>query len=190
MQRRPVLIGDPQLGGTCQLSSHSGLPALTAPAGFTNDGLPVGLEMIGRPYDDAKLVMMAAAFEQLGPRRRAPPTTPVLRHGRAPGPVTLGATARANPGNAAAVFRFDPSSGEVTYRVRVAGIVPAAVQAVVLRRGRTGPVIARLSGPGDLRGDGGLTVAGVDRDTLEAGALILELFLTEGRSGAASVRRL
>jgi amidase len=43
MQRRPALVGEPQQGTTCGLSAQSGLPALSLPAGFTNDGLPVGL---------------------------------------------------------------------------------------------------------------------------------------------------
>jgi Asp-tRNA(Asn)/Glu-tRNA(Gln) amidotransferase A subunit family amidase len=61
MQRRPVLVGEAQPGTTCTLASNSGLPAISLPAGFTNDGLPVGLEMMGKPFDDAKLVAMAYA---------------------------------------------------------------------------------------------------------------------------------
>ena len=57
-RRRPVLVGEAQPGGTCGLSAHSGLPALSAPAGFTNDGMPVGIEFLGRPLADVALVGM------------------------------------------------------------------------------------------------------------------------------------
>jgi amidase len=38
-------------------------PAISLPAGFTRDGLPVGLQLVGRRGDDAGLLRLAAAFE-------------------------------------------------------------------------------------------------------------------------------
>ena len=38
LRRKPARIGDGQGGSTCQLSAHSGLPALAVPAGFSDDG--------------------------------------------------------------------------------------------------------------------------------------------------------
>ena len=179
MQRRPVLIGDPQTGGTCQLSAQSGLPALAAPAGFTADGLPVGLELIGRPFEDPKLVAIAGAFEALGPRRRSPPFAPALVAGRAPPAVSFTITARARPGSATGIFRFDPSRGTLRFDVRVAGVAAGSVDAVVLRRtrsGSSGPVIQRLLGPGELRQSGELVLTGINRTALDAGALTMDLF--------------
>jgi Asp-tRNA(Asn)/Glu-tRNA(Gln) amidotransferase A subunit family amidase len=49
-------------------------PALSLPAGFTRDGLPVGLQVIGRRHDDRGVLNLGAAFERLQPwRDRRPP---------------------------------------------------------------------------------------------------------------------
>jgi amidase len=39
-------------------------PAVSVPAGFTDDGLPVGIQIVGRYRDDFGLLQMAHAFEQ------------------------------------------------------------------------------------------------------------------------------
>ncbi|HEY7429309.1 MAG TPA: amidase [Streptosporangiaceae bacterium] len=46
------------------LISVTGLPAISVPAGFTPDGLPVGLQLVGRRRADWHLLAVAAAFEQ------------------------------------------------------------------------------------------------------------------------------
>lgn len=74
----PVKIGENQLGNNCSLSANSGLPALSIPIGFTDAGLPVGLELLGAQFDDVKLLATGYAIEQLAPARRAPATTPPL----------------------------------------------------------------------------------------------------------------
>jgi aspartyl-tRNA(Asn)/glutamyl-tRNA(Gln) amidotransferase subunit A len=45
-------------------ASLAGLPALSVPCGFTGGGLPVGLQFIGRPFDEAALVRAADAYER------------------------------------------------------------------------------------------------------------------------------
>ncbi|MBX3071377.1 MAG: amidase [Thermomicrobiales bacterium] len=45
----------------------TGNPAATVPAGFTANGLPVGLQIVGRRAEDALVLSAAAAFEQLRP---------------------------------------------------------------------------------------------------------------------------
>ena len=47
--------------------SMPGLPAITVPAGFSVEGLPIGLQIIGRPFDEAAVVRLAHAYEQVTP---------------------------------------------------------------------------------------------------------------------------
>ncbi|WP_431865472.1 amidase [Microbacterium paraoxydans] len=58
---------------------HLGIPTVTVPMGTTADiGMPVGLTIAGRGWDDSALLRLAAAFEATGERRTAPPRTPAL----------------------------------------------------------------------------------------------------------------
>ncbi|MHB1329837.1 MAG: hypothetical protein ACYC2K_16690, partial [Gemmatimonadales bacterium] len=64
-----------------------------------------------------------------------------------------------------------------------------SVHAVVLRRGaegKAGPVIERLVRPGALKGEGTVTLVGVNRVALENGSLSLALFTTSEPLGTAS----
>jgi Asp-tRNA(Asn)/Glu-tRNA(Gln) amidotransferase A subunit family amidase len=60
------------------LSPAIGFPALTVPAGFTTDDLPVGLEFLGRPFTEEMLLGFGYAFEQATNHRRPAPTAPRL----------------------------------------------------------------------------------------------------------------
>jgi aspartyl-tRNA(Asn)/glutamyl-tRNA(Gln) amidotransferase subunit A len=44
--------------------NYLGLPSLAVPAGFTRSGLPVGMQLIGRPFDEAMLLRIGAAFQR------------------------------------------------------------------------------------------------------------------------------
>ncbi|MBI4419463.1 MAG: amidase [Gemmatimonadetes bacterium] len=191
LRRKPVLIGDAQLGSNCQLSAVTGLPALSAPAGFTADGLPVGLELLGRPFADVRLVALAYAFEQSGPRRRPPPTTPPLVNGRTPQPVAFTVTAAASPGVARVSFVFDPLRNELSYDVRISGTAADRIHALVIRRSegdRPGRVVWRLAGPGVTGAAGKATLTGKDRNALVAGRLVLSLFTADRAAPAAESR--
>jgi len=52
--------------------------SMAVPAGFTKEGLPVGITFFGRPYSEPTLFKLAYAYEQANPHRRPPPTTPPL----------------------------------------------------------------------------------------------------------------
>jgi amidase len=84
IKRTQVFTGDSQPGSNCSLSANSGLPALSMPAGFTSNGLPVGLELLGGFLQDAELLAIAQAYESAISSRRAPSTTPALESGFAP----------------------------------------------------------------------------------------------------------
>lgn len=47
--------------------SHAGLPAITVPCGFTEEGLPVGLQVVGPLYSDAAVLAAAAVIERVLP---------------------------------------------------------------------------------------------------------------------------
>jgi aspartyl-tRNA(Asn)/glutamyl-tRNA(Gln) amidotransferase subunit A len=54
----------------------SGNPALTIPAGFTGSGLPVGLQIVGRRYDEATVLRAGANFEAIQPWAHLRPPEP------------------------------------------------------------------------------------------------------------------
>ena len=66
-------------GDNRSLSPDLAWPAITVPMGFTTEGLPVGLELLGRPFSELQLLGYAFAYEQATKHRRAPTTTPPLR---------------------------------------------------------------------------------------------------------------
>jgi amidase len=49
---------------SCSWISVTTQPALALPAGFTSDGLPVGLQIVGRPRDELRMLQLAFAYEQ------------------------------------------------------------------------------------------------------------------------------
>lgn len=59
---------------SCSDISVTTCPAISVPAGFTPDGLPVGLQLVGPPRADFELLGVAAAFEKISPAAgRRPP---------------------------------------------------------------------------------------------------------------------
>jgi aspartyl-tRNA(Asn)/glutamyl-tRNA(Gln) amidotransferase subunit A len=44
--------------------NYLGLPSLTVPSGFTRSGLPIGMQLIGRSFDEATLLTIGAAFQR------------------------------------------------------------------------------------------------------------------------------
>jgi hypothetical protein len=53
-------------------------PALSVPAGYLGEGLPQGLQFLGRAWDEAKIIGYAYAYEQATQHRRPPAAVPPL----------------------------------------------------------------------------------------------------------------
>jgi Asp-tRNA(Asn)/Glu-tRNA(Gln) amidotransferase A subunit family amidase len=72
----PVPISTP--GSNRFLAAATAFPAIAVPAGFFEDGLPIGLEFLSRPYAEGLLLKGAFDFEQTTKNRHPPPLTPAL----------------------------------------------------------------------------------------------------------------
>ncbi|XP_074580544.1 fatty acid amide hydrolase-like [Curcuma longa] len=61
-----------------------GLPAISVPIGHDKEGLPIGLQLIGRPWNEATILRVAAAVEELcsGSRRRPSQFYDILNQAR------------------------------------------------------------------------------------------------------------
>jgi Asp-tRNA(Asn)/Glu-tRNA(Gln) amidotransferase A subunit family amidase len=66
-------------GSNRSISPTLGWPAITVPAGFTVDNLPVGMEFMGRPFSEGTLLKLAYVYEQATHHRKSSPVTPPLR---------------------------------------------------------------------------------------------------------------
>jgi aspartyl-tRNA(Asn)/glutamyl-tRNA(Gln) amidotransferase subunit A len=75
-----IVIGDQTVGVTGALTQYtrpyniSGTPAITVPCGFSESGMPIALQLAGRPFDEATVLRAAHAYEQASEwRLRRPP---------------------------------------------------------------------------------------------------------------------
>jgi Asp-tRNA(Asn)/Glu-tRNA(Gln) amidotransferase A subunit family amidase len=82
IRQKPIFVpSTSQPGSNCRVSAHSGLPAISVPAGFTGDGIPVGMEFLGRQFSEGDLLSMAYSWEQATHHRQPPTTTPEIAPG-------------------------------------------------------------------------------------------------------------
>lgn len=63
---------------TADIAPCSGLPALSVPGGLSRDGLPVGFDLLGRPFTEQTLMNLAYSFEREHNPRVSPRYTPPL----------------------------------------------------------------------------------------------------------------
>ena len=188
LRRKPASIGDPQIGTNCQLSATTGLPAISMPAGFTTDGLPIGLELLGAAWAEVKLLNYAYGWEQVAKPRRAPFSTPPLVKGVAP-PQT---TADIMVGSASLKLHYDRTTGQLRYEAATSGL-PATdrVVALTIQRSdgeKSGPVLAHLLAPNQISGSGTLIMRGRDREDLSAGRLYVHFYTRQWPLGAGRVK--
>jgi amidase len=74
----PQLRGGDGGGGGNSLSSNNGLPSVIVPGGYTDEGLPIGIEFIGHTFADLTLLDVAYGYEKASKRRMPPATAPPL----------------------------------------------------------------------------------------------------------------
>ena len=179
MRRKPALVGEAQPGTNCSLSANSGLPALSANAGMTDDGLPIGVELLGREWSESDLLKAMYDWEQRAPRV-TPFSTPPLVNGRRPAPTTWERTGD----DLRAKFTYDATRAELTYDVTVTGVPAGDLRLVALQRGDTDPqkgdtfrgVLLRLVEPGSLHGSGTIMLRYPFREELTRGELYLRAY--------------
>jgi len=165
LRRKAALIGEPQRGSeNCQLSASTGLPAISMPAGFTTDGVPVGIELLGAAWSEARLLVIAFAYEQATHPRRPPPATPALTNGRAPSALSF----IVNLGGAHVTFTFDAVEGTLAWDAMSIRPLVASVH-----RGRQGPALATLMTNKASESSGVVVLQPADRDALLANELFL-----------------
>ena len=176
-------------------------------AGLSGDGLPIGIELLGKRFSDERLVGLAYSLEQSAGRRRAPTTTPPLVHGVAPTASSSHVTTRAGSLTATTRMTVDPVRNELRWMASVRGPV-AELAALVLRR--TGAamavgasingkpaahialpdsqvrVVARLLGPGMARGGGTIPLSYADRVAFATGRMSVMLLPVAGAAGEHS----
>lgn len=175
LRRKPALIGEAQGGTNCQLSATTGLPAISMPAGFTPDGLPIGLELLGGAWEEAKLLKYAYAWEQTSRPRKAPFSTPPLVKGVAPAPssadITIGATN--------VKFTYDATTGLLRFDAAAKLAATDRVLSLAIHRtegDKPGPIVAHLLAPNQITGAGSLTLRGRNREDLVSGRLFVQLY--------------
>jgi len=82
----PRLIGDlntPAGDNSQVFSPTTGMPTITVPMGYTrNSTLPAGMSILGRAFDESRLIKLAYGYEQTTKWRKEPSTTPPLRASR------------------------------------------------------------------------------------------------------------
>jgi Asp-tRNA(Asn)/Glu-tRNA(Gln) amidotransferase A subunit family amidase len=177
MKRRPARVNDPQPGSNCQLSPSTGFPAIAMQAGFTADGLPIAVELFGRPFDDGKLISLAYDYERANPHRRAPALTPALGV-RSSLPVISWQSKR---NGVSANFSFDPMTNELKYSLAGSGIAATLHRTF---KDDAGPAIAVLSNHPFDKLAGAETLSGPDREKLLSGGLYVRI-ATRGKDSAA-----
>ena len=68
--QQQVLAGEHEVGTVAALTQYTrpynitGFPAISVPCGFSSEGLPIGLQLAGRPFDEETVLRAAHAYEQ------------------------------------------------------------------------------------------------------------------------------
>ena len=193
LRRKPARLGDAQGGTNCSFSAHSGLPALGVPAAWTDDGLPIGVDLLGRPWSDAELLALGFGFEQTLKLRRPPFSTPALVDGKAPAPT--GVIMRSlQPSEWELKFdvEYDPLTSRLSYKVDL-DKGPSDVIAIWLHRGtrdKPGAGIHQIFAGHGAASSGTVVLSYADRVALAAGGLLVRTYTKQRPGGFDAQLRL
>jgi len=182
IKRTQVFTGDSQPGSNCSLSANSGLPALSMPVGFTSNGLPVGMEILGGFLQDAELLAIAQSYESALSSRRAPATTPALVSGLAPAPMNFELVFSRPPLHIEARFVYSVVTNLFDFQVSKERAPGQAVAAVTLVADSNGdgelnePVVLNLLPPDVDAATGSHFMSAEFRQAVEEGRLYLKVF--------------
>ena len=185
---RPV--GQPQPGSNCALSANSGLPAITVPAGYAEDDMPVGVELLGLPWSELRLLELAYAYEQGTEHRRAPAFTPSL-FSESTGVVLETRFTMESQLTAEASFTLERSTRVLQFQTAVFGLSDSDVIAIDLHRrsadSEKGPVLRQLSRRNGPRVAGRFRLSGREMSALRRGLLYLDVHTIDNVTGAARI---
>jgi Asp-tRNA(Asn)/Glu-tRNA(Gln) amidotransferase A subunit family amidase len=78
LPQRTSRVNVAEAGQSLRFATASGNPAMTVPMGFTQEGLPVGLSVLGRKWSEAGLVRVAYRYQQATRHRRPPVLAPPI----------------------------------------------------------------------------------------------------------------
>ena len=182
IKRTQVFTGESQQGSNCSLSANSGLPALSIPVGFTSNGLPVGLELLGGFLQDAELLAIAQPYEAALSSRRAPLTTPALESGLAPIPQVFELLFSQPPLRVEASFEFSVVTNLFIFEVskeQSQGQTITAVKLVVDSNDDgelNEPIVLNLLPPDVGVATGSHFMSSDFRQAVEGGRLYLKVF--------------
>ena len=201
LRRKPARIGDPQLASNCQVSAHSGLPALGIPAGFTIDNLPVGMDLLGGAFAEQDLLKLGYAIEQQLKLRRAPFSVPALESGKAPaartaiarfrqsGPADVARVGTRSGGDTVITFSYELLTSRLSYAMTMSDADRERLDAVWIHAGtveKPGAARHQLLGSG-APPSGVVTLSAADRRDLAAGHLLTRFYIKDVRGSAADV---
>jgi hypothetical protein len=191
LRRKPARIGDGQGGTNCSLSAHSGLPALGVPGAWTDDGLPIGVDLLGRPWSEPQLLALGFGFEQTLKLRRPPFSTPALVGGKAPAPRSMTVPIEENGERLTVVeMTYDETTGQLTYKTIDAPKREERVTAVWLHRAagdKVGAAVHLLSGGTGASGHGTVTLSYAERADFAAGKLRVRAYTKDHPAGIDAV---
>jgi len=197
LRRKPARLSDGQGPSNCQLSATSGLPALGLPAGFTDDGLPIGMDLLGGAFREADLLSLGYSIEETLKLRRPPFSTPALVGGKRPAARMTSVTFR--PGGAAGApqtggdavleVTYDETAARMDYTLRLQPAIVERLSSVWIHSGtpdKPGAARHELYGAGRAT-RGTVTVSASDRTDLVEGRLIVRFYLRDLAGSAGDI---